>query len=333
MSMVEMRVFVGSSEQDTAADRMIGSATGELVASREVPERIACLADGLARCGYIALDDHGSSQDDMAELEELLLQLHSSDYIAFLMKESHPEHAEITEEGCQYAAPGVEQDTPVDKTSFARAKAAALTAVTAARAMATQQAHYAYALCRPPGHHAGRSFFGGYCFLNNAALAALSLRKNGLTPVAVIDIDYHVGNGSSDCLAAYPDIGFASCHASTEKAFTYQPELPPAAPHHLYRPFVTSPTAAEYVSTVKELVEHACSAGAAALVLSLGYDIIEGDPHGTWSLNPSVFSDIGRVFRASGLPVCVVQEGGYRLDRLADCANFFVTALVAPPIH
>ncbi|MBL6431964.1 MAG: hypothetical protein HPM95_15880 [Alphaproteobacteria bacterium] len=91
-------------------------------------------------------------------------------------------------------------------------------------------------MCRPPGHHAGRRFFGGYCFLNNAALAALALRRQTRARVAVIDIDYHAGNGTTDCLAAHPDIAVFSCHARARSPFRISRIWRRPFPHMCFMP-------------------------------------------------------------------------------------------------
>ena len=103
--------------------------------------------------------------------------------------------------------------TPITAHSWTAAYWSAQTALTALDEIAHDPHGVAFALCRPPGHHAGRDYLGGYCFLNNAAIVAAEARCRGLAPVAILDIDYHHGNGTQDIFAADPDILFVSIHA------------------------------------------------------------------------------------------------------------------------
>ncbi|WP_173514626.1 hypothetical protein [Sinorhizobium psoraleae] len=117
------------------------------------------------------------------------------------------------------------QNTSVDAGSCQRAILSAGASFAAATTIASRQSPVSYALCRPPGHHAGRSFMGGYCLLNNPAVAALSLRASGFRKLAILDLDFHPGNGTSDVLSSHPEIGFASLHARTDVNFPWIPHL------------------------------------------------------------------------------------------------------------
>lgn len=306
----------------------IRTARGTLRPSNEVAERTARIRSGILRAAGARARGAEIPQGTTRMLRSLLPLAHDPAYLAFLEHGSHPAVPAITPQGQVFAAPGVEQDTPVAADSPARALTSATAAVAAAVALGRGEASHVYALCRPPGHHAGRRFFGGYCFLNNAALAALALRRQTRARVAVIDIDYHAANGTTDCLAAHPDIAVFSCHAPGEVAFPHQPDLAPALPAHVFHAFDAPPDAQAYLAVVSRLVEQAVATGAGMLVLSLGYDVIDGDPHGGWHLSPEVFAGVGGILRQSGLPVCVVQEGGYLLSALEDCAAHFTKGLI-----
>ncbi|SDU46255.1 hypothetical protein [Stappia sp. ES.058] len=309
----------------------IRTARGTLTPSNEVAERTARIRAGILRATGARAYSAGVPPEATRRLRSLLPLAHDPAYLAFLEHGPHPAEAAITPQGRIFAAPGVEQDTPVGADSADRALASAATAVAAAVALARGEADHVYALCRPPGHHAGRRFFGGYCFLNNAALAALALRRQSGARVAVIDIDYHAGNGTTDCLAAHPDIAVLSCHASGEDTFPHQDDPLPAHPAHVFHAFGEPPDAQAYLAVVSRLVGEAVAGGAETLVLSLGYDVIDGDPHGGWRLSPDVFAGVGEILRVSGLPVCVVQEGGYLLSALEGCAAQFTKGLIGPP--
>src|SRR4249919_3910428 len=110
--------------------------------------------------------------------------------------------------------------TPIVAGTWDAAFAAARCALTAA-ALVSEGARASYALCRPPGHHAARSVYGGYCYLNNAALAAQALRDAGSARVAILDIDYHHGNGTQDIFWARGDVHFTSIHGSPDTEYPY----------------------------------------------------------------------------------------------------------------
>ncbi|ANW03114.1 hypothetical protein LMTR13_26205 [Bradyrhizobium icense] len=262
-----------------------------------------------------------SPSENIADKVMMILgSLHDPGYLEALRLGPHPREPEITELARQYAAAGVPQNTSVDTGSYQRALFSAATGFAAATTIASKRSPVSYALCRPPGHHAGRSFMGGYCLLNNAAVAALSLRASGFHRPAIIDLDFHPGNGTSDVLSAHPDIGFASLHARTDVNFPWIPQLQPALGSHRYLEFLTDPSPAEYISALRGLLESDWAITLDVLVVSLGYDIVVGDPHGGWTLPPDVYREIGLALAAIGKPICIVQEGGYRLDALSACA-------------
>jgi acetoin utilization deacetylase AcuC-like enzyme len=226
----------------------------------------------------------------------------------------------------QLAPPGLEPDIPVNAALVAAAREAVRTALSAAdRLLAGDQ--YAYAVCRPPGHHAGPDFIGGYCYLNNAAAAVEVLRAGGLTPVGVLDLDLHYPNGTSELIERMGDEAtLHSLHAAPVTNVAAGTELP-RAPRERAHAFAAAPDPVAYLAEVEvSLTELA--ADSAALVVSLGYDTAEGDPHGGWHFGPEVFAGIGRLLAATELPVCVVQEGGYALAALAPCSHAFASGLL-----
>lgn len=332
MTMKTMRIYqVPETEPMPVA--MLGTADGRFVPSKEVSERTALLCDGLLRQpgASCASPSHEEIHAAKKTLAALLPKLHHPDYLDGLRNVEPPRdpaHARALAQ--RYAAPGIVQNTLLDNFCYPRAEASAVVSLLAARGLTQGHADYTYALCRPPGHHAGRTFLGGYCFLNNAAIAARTLADEGLSPVCVIDIDHHVGNGTSDVLADHPDIRFYSLHALSEETFPYQHAIAPAHPTHRYTGFTTPPDAAAYLAALDDAVIDAVSSGARSLVVSVGFDIIEGDPHGIWQLSPEVFHAIGERFAAAHLPICFVQEGGYHMNALSDCAFALADGVCAP---
>lgn len=327
------KLFVQTAGAEAHSATCVGTADGTLVASREIRERIAVILAGLtAHPGVtVAADAQPATALERTKLTRLLERLHDVAYLKALRtgETKNTENA-IGPVARALTAPGTLPDTPIASDTYDQAVAAALASLRAAERLASGAFTSVYSLCRPPGHHAGQSFLGGYCFLNNAAAAALALEEAGSGPVHVLDLDYHVGNGTSDVLSAHPTIGFTSLHAATDQAFPYVPRLAPAHPAHCYIDFASPPAEVDWLRALQSTLDTAIGAGARSLVVSIGFDIIAGDPHGGWSLPPAIFSDIGERLAATGLPICFVQEGGYSIDTLSDCATALVSGLMSP---
>jgi acetoin utilization deacetylase AcuC-like enzyme len=221
--------------------------------------------------------------------------------------------------------PGLPPDIPVSAGLVEAAREGVRTAITAAERLAAG-ARFTYALCRPPGHHAGPAWFAGYCYLNTAAAAVQTLRRAGVSPVGILDIDLHYPNGTAAIVARMGDASLHSLHASPVTNVA-EGTVAPSSKREVVVEFAGSPGAEEYLEALASSVE-SLALTSAALVVSLGYDIVAGDPHGSWGFAPEIFSRIGALLAASGLPVCVIQEGGYALDSLAECSEAFVNGLL-----
>jgi acetoin utilization deacetylase AcuC-like enzyme len=213
--------------------------------------------------------------------------------------------------------------TPLVAGSFTAAVAAADAALTAADLVAGG-APAAYALCRPPGHHAGPGYYGGFCLLNNAAIAARSLATLGR--VAVVDVDFHHGNGTQDVFWEDPDVLYVSLHgdpASHYPHFTGAAEEAgggrgQGATHNVPLPDGTGDD--EYLSALAAAAELVAGFGAATMVVSLGFDTLDGDPIGAFRLSRDGHRRVGRLLAGLGLPTLLVQEGGYALEAIGGCA-------------
>ena len=179
----------------------------------------------------------------------------------------------------------------------------------------------AYAMCRPPGHHAGRSRYGGFCYLNNAAIVAQQLTATRKR-VAVVDIDLHHGNGTQDIFWDRADVLYASLHADPSYEYPYYAGFADetgggqAAGATCNIPLPDGCEPAEYLQALGRVVEAVSRFGAQALVLSLGADTHANDPIGRFRLTDSTYIEIGTVLASLGLPTVVVQEGGYHLPSL-----------------
>jgi acetoin utilization deacetylase AcuC-like enzyme len=224
-----------------------------------------------------------------------------------------------------FAPPGLKPDIPVDAGLVAAAHEGVRTAITAAERLAGG-ARFTYAVCRPPGHHAGPDFLGGYCYLNNAAAAARTLQDRGLRPVGILDLDLHYPNGTAVLVERMQGATLHSLHAAPVTNVAADTVLPQAEGERVVA-FADSPDADSYLEEVAASIEQ-LGADAAALVVSLGYDTVAGDPHGCWDFSPRIFAAVGGLLAGSGLPVCVIQEGGYALPVLAECSDAFAGGLL-----
>ncbi|HYC82808.1 MAG TPA: hypothetical protein VEB65_13520 [Solirubrobacterales bacterium] len=297
----------------------------ERLPGQDSDARLIALGAGLGRhAGVRALDADAAD----ATVERTLGAVHEPRYLEALYRLEGEEPVVMPE----FAPPGLEPDIPVNAGLVAAAREGVRTAISAAQ-RTLAGAEFTYAVCRPPGHHAGPDFHAGYCYLNNAAAAVRTLLDGGLAPVGVLDLDLHYPNGTSALLERLPDQGgdgpsatLHSLHAAPVTNLPAGATLPRLAGERAHA-FESAPDADAYVAEVAASVEN-LAASVAALVVSLGYDTVAGDPHGSWSFAPEVFERIGALLAASGRPICVVQEGGYAVDALAACAHAFATGLL-----
>lgn len=220
---------------------------------------------------------------------------------------------------------------PIVEGTFAAALAAVNCALSAASAVAGGD-RAAFALCRPPGHHAGRSNCGGYCYFNNASIAANWLCANGR--VALLDIDYHAGNGSQEIFYERNDVLSISIHADPAFEYPYfagyadeQGSGPGLGFHRNFPlPFRTGDEA--YLSALDEALDLIRGFAPANLIVSAGMDIHAGDPLGRIKVTTEGIHEIGLRIAALHLPTTIVMEGGYNNDALASNVIAFLQAFI-----
>jgi acetoin utilization deacetylase AcuC-like enzyme len=215
----------------------------------------------------------------------------------------------------------MDNGTPLVAGTWAAAKAGADAAASAA-VLLNQGERGVFCATRPPGHHAGADFMGGYCFLNNAAVAAQALRDSGCARVAVLDVDYHHGNGTQSIFYHRADVLFASIHGSplTEYPFYlgHADEVGEGAGQgfNLNLPLPAGTTAATWFGALDVACQRVTQFGAQALVVSLGLDTFAGDPISRFNLQSDDFSRLGQRLSQLGLPTIFVLEGGYAAAEL-----------------
>jgi acetoin utilization deacetylase AcuC-like enzyme/GNAT superfamily N-acetyltransferase len=220
--------------------------------------------------------------------------------------------------------------TPLHRNAYRAARRATDAALTAADALLAGH-RLAYALVRPPGHHSERRAFGGFCYLNHNAIAAQYLCAHG--KVAILDLDYHHGNGQQDIFYARDDVLTVSLHGDPKFAYPYftgfadevgvgtgegfNLNLP--LPEHLDPP--------GYLKALQRALQRIEDFGPRFLVVALGLDTAKGDPTGTWAHRPDDFRRLGVEVGRQGRPTVVVQEGGYKTRTLGLNARRFFEGL------
>ena len=215
-----------------------------------------------------------------------------------------------------------ETQTPIMEGTYAAALASAGCAQTGARLLLEGE-QTVYALCRPPGHHAGRATYGGYCYLNNAAVGASELAEKGR--VAIVDVDYHHGNGTQSIFYGAADVLFASIHGDPNRQYPYfsgfadETGEDAGLGYTLNLPLEPGVGAARYLAALDRALVAVEDFAPAHMVVSFGADTCREDPLGGFDLEASAFARIGERLRVLGLPTLVVQEGGYNLDVLGAC--------------
>jgi len=186
----------------------------------------------------------------------------------------------------------------------------------------------AYACCRPPGHHAARTCFGGSCYLNNAAVAAQRLRSGLAGPVAVIDVDAHHGNGTQQIFYEDPEVLVGSVHVDPGTGWFphflgFERERGAGRGEGANRNVCVAPGTGDegWTEAVAELARWAREAGAQALVVALGVDAAGGDPESPLDVSAAGFRAAGRALGELGLPTVLVQEGGYDLEAIGELVS------------
>jgi len=210
----------------------------------------------------------------------------------------------------------IDSCTPLDGNAYAAARAAVDVAMTGAEEVLAGR-RVVYSLCRPPGHHAERRVYGGFCYFNNAAIAANHLAQT--TKTAIIDIDYHHGNGTQDIFYERADVLTVSIHGHPDHAFPYfsgfadETGAGPGAGFNLNLPLPRGADEPAYLAALDKALRAIRRFRPEVLVVSLGLDILRGDPTGTFTLEPAAMGAIAARLNDLKLPLLVIQEGGYNL--------------------
>jgi len=211
--------------------------------------------------------------------------------------------------------------SPINEGTWRAVCSSANTALTGMDTLG-ERAHAAFALCRPPGHHAGREYMGGYCYLNNAAIAAQHCLNRGATRVAILDIDFHHGNGTQDIFYDRSDVLFVSIHGEPSISYPYfagyasERGVGAGEGFNLNMPLPKGTAMNEYEAALHHAGTAITRHAPDALVISLGVDTFEHDPISHFRLRTSDYLRIGEIIAGFDVPTLFVMEGGYMVDEI-----------------
>ncbi|MEY3690947.1 MAG: hypothetical protein RJB57_602 [Actinomycetota bacterium] len=224
--------------------------------------------------------------------------------------------------------------TPLTEGTYEAARGAVDTALTAMQFVLDGE-RAAYGLCRPPGHHATTSLYGGYCFFNNAAVVAHHVASTTGVKVAVLDVDYHHGNGTQEIFYDRDDVMYVSLHGDPVRAYPYaigyadETGTGRGLNSNVNVPLPARTDDNAYLAALAPALERIMQFGAQFLVVSLGLDTFVTDPICDLSITTDGFRRCGAAVAALGLPTVVLQEGGYDVPNLGINAQSWLTGLGA----
>lgn len=318
-------------------------ANGTVLANPEQPSRIDVLqaAARSAGCDFETPQDHGV---------EPIAAIHSPEYLAFLrniytrwqriegasdevIPNIHPANRSDSYPRSAVGQAGFHQaDTacPISLGTWESAYWSAQTAISAARSIANGE-RAVYALCRPPGHHAFDDLAGGFCFLNNAAIAAQWLAAHGLRP-AILDIDVHHGNGTQGIFYGRRDVLTVSIHADPIRFYPFfwghanERGVDAGLGYNLNIPLARGTGDDDYLRSLDEALDRIEAFGASVTIVALGLDAHENDPLKGLSVSTEGFARIGQAIAGRGNPLLFVQEGGYLSPELGDNLASFLSS-------
>lgn len=309
--------------------------------SPEQPERATCLLESAKAAGLteVAPEDYGLGP---------IARVHTPEYVAFLsgiykrwqripgasaevIPNIHPDRRDFAYPRSAVGQAGYHQaDTacPIGPQTWESVRWSANSAMAAAIDV-RKGASSAYALCRPPGHHAFKDLAGGFCFVNNSALAAAELRTK-VERVAILDVDLHHGNGTQGIFYDRADVLTVSIHADPVRFYPFfwghadERGEGSGLGFNANYPIPRGTADADYMPVLEQAIQRIEAFAPEALVIALGLDGFEGDPFGGLSISTDGFARIGAHIGQMGLPTVLVQEGGYLCDDLGRNLEHFL---------
>ena len=307
---------------------------GEAIAHEEVPARAERIQAALVASGRIVRDV------SVTVPQTVLSRIHTRKYLKTFQKVAasavevqipsvfpYGGHTTASHLRAEFGAMSFDTYTPVFKGTFKAAMESASCAYAGARSL-MRGSQYAYAICRPPGHHAGPSYMGGYCYINNAAVAAQALSIRGR--VAIIDVDFHHGNGTQDIFYNRSDVLFTSLHADPSWKFPYftgyasERGIGKGKGYTRNYPLSKGTDDHMYDATLVRALTYIRAYQPKFLVVSLGFDTHVDDPIGGFRLTTAYYREMAKRLMGLGIPTVFVQEGGYNTGALGgNVVSFF----------
>ena len=233
---------------------------------------------------------------------------------------------------------GLDSSTPIVAGTYAAARGAVDTALTTVDLVLEGGEAMAYGLCRPPGHHSARSMYGGYCFFNNAAIAAEAIVRRTGERVAILDLDYHHGNGSEQIFWRRGDVLYVSIHADPDRQYPYflgradETGEGPGDGANLNLPLEAGVDDERYLDVLDRALEAIAATPGSVVVVSLGFDTYALDPICDFALTTPVYHEIGRRVAALGRRLVILQEGGYHRPTLGENARTWLRGAEGRPL-
>jgi acetoin utilization deacetylase AcuC-like enzyme len=237
-----------------------------------------------------------------------------------------PDHSPVDHELGRWS---FETTTPITAGTFDAARSAVDVALGATAAVMGGD-RSAYGLCRPPGHHAPTSLYGGYCFFNNAAIAAHHVSSTTGSRVTVLDVDYHHGNGTQQIFYRRDDVQYVSLHGDPARAYPYlsgfaaETGAGRGAGTNLNVPLAAGTDDDAYLAVLGSACDAIAAFGPDVLIVSLGVDTFHNDPISDLSVTTEGFRAQGELVAQLALPTVILQEGGYDVAAIGDNVRAFL---------
>jgi acetoin utilization deacetylase AcuC-like enzyme len=216
---------------------------------------------------------------------------------------------------------GLDSSTPFVEGTYNAARASVDVALTTADLVLGGET-VAYGLCRPPGHHAARALYAGYCFFNNAAIAADRIARATGERVGILDVDFHHGNGTQQIFWRRGDVRYASLHGDPDRQYPYflgraeETGEGEGSGENLNLPLPAGTDDEAYLATLDRAIDALVEVPSSVIVVSLGFDTFTLDPLGDFALTAEGYHEAGRRVAAAGRLLVILQEGGYHRPSL-----------------
>ncbi|MEM5515407.1 histone deacetylase family protein [Henriciella sp. AS95] len=312
---------------------------GAFVPYAEKPERLDAILSVLPT--PLAPTDHGDGP---------LRAVHTSAYLDFLQSISAqwkaegrdgdalpyvfpvnaPMHEDFDRVEARLGRFCYDMGTPITPQSWESAYWSAQTALSALSHLSRGDDEHVFALCRPPGHHAGASYCGGYCFLNNAAISAQAALNAGADRVAILDVDYHHGNGTQDIFYERADVLVASLHADPRTDYPFywgradETGKARGAGTTLNLPLPQGTRIDAYMAALETALSTIEAFRADTLIVSFGADTYENDPISHFKFHMDDYSRLSAAISRLSIPTLIVMEGGYAVDAIGGIVSGFL---------